>query len=202
MRPIPQPHLLDPDRLLINDRGGFFADHEARATELDKALHETCSYAQQLWQTLDSARQYLTECLPPDPRGPDSMHAPLGAHPTGPEDDGGWNDWMATFAAVSSVMCGPHGDSGYGLKEAEQAATIRRDAPTVLLRRHHPELQQQPGSSAHTSPSGVSPATGIADAGGRSADRRSTSKTVGIALLVVLAVRGLLGPRSQRPTNA
>ena len=131
------------------------------------------------------------------------MHAPLGAHPTGPEDDGGWNEWMATFAAVSSVMCGPHGDSGYGLKEAEQAATIRRDAPTVLLRRHHPELQQHGGSSDPQTPSrGVSTGPGIADPGSRNADRRSTSKTVGIALLVVLAVRGLLAPRSQRPTNA
>lgn len=31
MQPIPKPHILDPDRILDNDRGDFTADHKARA---------------------------------------------------------------------------------------------------------------------------------------------------------------------------
>lgn len=96
MQPIPTPQILDPDRQLANDRGSLSTaeDHEARAELLDKALHETCAYAQQLWHQLDADRQYLMGSLPPDPRSP-GPHPRASASPTGPDDQQGWDNWIA-----------------------------------------------------------------------------------------------------------
>lgn len=57
--PIHSPQVLDPDRPLANDRGGFSTsdDDKSRAELLDNALHETCAYAEQLWENLDAVRQ-------------------------------------------------------------------------------------------------------------------------------------------------
>src|SRR3954462_9125240 len=112
-RPIPEPELLDPGRMLVDDRDGFTVDdHRDRANLLAAALEDSCRYAQALWQQLDDVRGDLIRCLPGDPPRPHARrHATA---PTGPDDEAGWDDWIATYAAVTSVLCGPHGDSGFG----------------------------------------------------------------------------------------
>lgn len=153
MQPIPTPQVLDPDRVLDNDRGDFTADHEARSKLLETALHESCSYAQQLWDTTNALRAYLMDSLPPDPRAP-GAHPAVGASPTGPDDEQGWNNWVNAYAAVTSVLCGPHGDSGYGLGEARHAAELRRSAPNLTLYVDHPELSGDSEADATRANSG------------------------------------------------
>jgi hypothetical protein len=120
---IPKPEVLNPHRILKNDVDNFVANHEAREVLLQRALDETCSYADKLWDDLNAVRQYLLDCLPPDPR---TTSTPTGAAPTGPDDDQGWQNWVTAFAAVTSVLCGPHGDSGFGLSRAEEEQRRRR----------------------------------------------------------------------------
>lgn len=122
---IGKPELLDPHRVLENDIDNFTANHEARAVLLQRALNDSCSYADQLWDTLNAARQYLLDCLPPDPHSAPATTA-IGAAPTGPDDEPGWQNWITAFASVTSVLCGPHGDSGFGLDRAQQEARRRR----------------------------------------------------------------------------
>lgn len=131
MHSIPQPELLDPGRTLTDDRDDFtIAEHRNRANLLASALEDSCHYAQALWQQLDEVRHYLVRSLPDDPQRPDAQrHATA---PTGPDDDAGWEDWMATYAAVTSVLCGPRGDSGFGADEARSEAYVRREAPVPV----------------------------------------------------------------------
>lgn len=137
MQPIPEPELLDPSRMLTDDRDDFtLAEHRDRANLLAQALEDSCRYAQQLWHRLDEVREYLVRSLPDDPQRPDARRAATA--PTGPDDDAGWDDWMATYAAVTSALCGPHGDSGFGADEARREARARRVAP-VPVRPHPPE---------------------------------------------------------------
>jgi len=123
---IPKPQVLDPNRLLRDDRERQFSkDHRTRAEVLEIALHESCAYAQQLWDDLNAMRQYLLDSLPPDPHitaGPIA----IAAAPTGPDDEQGWQDWITAFAAVTSALCGPNGDSGFGLSRAREEAQRRR----------------------------------------------------------------------------
>jgi hypothetical protein len=130
---IPKPQMLDPDRMLINTRGNMGGEEqETRAQILEQGLHQSCGYAEQLWETLDGIRHFLVEMLPPDPRTP-NPRATASASPTGPDDEQGWQRWIQAYAAVNSVMTGPNGDSGYGLKEARRQAQLRREAPVLTL---------------------------------------------------------------------
>ena len=95
MHPIPQPHALDPDRILDEDRDDMPADHQVRAALLAKGLHEACGYSQQLWNTLAATREYLMTSLPSDPRSP-GAHPTLSASPTGSDDTEGWDRWIDT----------------------------------------------------------------------------------------------------------
>src|SRR6185437_787994 len=104
MHSIPTPQVLDPDRILVNDRNNFTVDHESRADQLNEALHASCAYAQQLWHDLDAIRGYLLHSLPPDPRQP-MQNPTASASPTGPDDDAGWDNWVAAYAAVTSILC-------------------------------------------------------------------------------------------------
>jgi len=185
MQPIPTPHVLDPDRILVNDRGAFTASHEKRAAALEAALKETCEYAQQLWQNLDEARKYLMNSLPPDPRAPDP-HPTASASPTGPDDEQGWEDWITAYASVTSVLAGPHGDSGFGLGEARRAARDRRTAPALTPAAEHPELpptQPEPGPPPRAEARPAKPNSSIA-------------KIAGMTVTAVLVLRGL---RPRRP---
>jgi hypothetical protein len=130
-----QPHVLDPNRLLINDLNEFTADHEAMSTALKAALDETCEYAQQLWEELDAVRHYLIDAAPQDPRISDGPVRSC-ATPSGPDDDEGWTKWSSAYARVTTLLAGPNGDSGYGEQEAAReqrdrrlAATAERDQP-------------------------------------------------------------------------
>lgn len=137
--PIPQPLVLDPDRELSDDREDMTVEeHRSRARRLDAALHDTCDYAKQLWTDVARARQYLFDSLPPDPRRPASER--VGTSPTGPDDDAGWQRWEDAYSELTSVLAGPHGDSGMGRSEARAAATLRRTAPNARLRAEHPDL--------------------------------------------------------------
>lgn len=181
MQPIPSPQVLDPDRILANDRGDFTIDHEARAQLLEEALHETCGYAQQLWRDLDAVRSYLLDSLPPDPRSP-GQHLIASAAPTGPDDEDGWTNWITAFAAVTSVLCGPHGDSGYGLGEARHQAALRRSAPVLRIRADHAQ------DTSATNETSISEETEPAPASGRRSWPAHTATTI---VLGLFALRGL-----------
>jgi hypothetical protein len=184
METIPQPHILDPDRLLADDRGGFGTkdDRKARADLLDAALHETCEYAQKLWHDLNAVRQYLLDSLPPDPRLP-GMDLTASASPTGPDDDEGWEKWLDVYAEVSSVLCGPHGDSGFGRTEAQHEADIRRTARVLAI---SPDARD-----ARTDPDPEPPRPAGHEAG-RSAPAWLPALQGGVvALVAAMALRGL-----------
>jgi hypothetical protein len=182
-QPIPEPELLNPDRINRDAREQFTAeDHRARGDLLSKALEESCAYARQLWETLDAQRLYLLQSLPPDPRTP-GAHA-VGASPTGPDDETGWRNWIGAFAATTSALCGAHGDSGFGLSEARQQAQLRRTAPEMQLLTHHPELQ-------HTEPDPDSSETSSEPPAKQAPKKSAAAKMIAGVLVGVLAVRGL-----------
>jgi len=126
MEPIPMPEVLDPGRVLGDSRQDMGLEaHRARAQLLNAALQETCAYGTKLWTDLNTVRRYLMNSLPADPATPGNRMV-VGASPTGPDDDAGWNNWIDAYAAVTSALAGPRGDSGHGLSEARQAAQLRR----------------------------------------------------------------------------
>jgi hypothetical protein len=208
--PIPKPQVLDPHRLLVNDEDDFTANHEARAALLQRALETSCSYADQLWDDLNAMRQYLLDCLPPDPHTTTGLVA-TGAAPTGPDDEQGWQNWMNAFAAVTSVLCGPHGDSGFGLSRARQEAQLRRDVPVSPARPSAtPDAPRPaPGTTPDAATRMVTPsptpgAEPAVNEGTRSPNRspgtRHLLRPVATAVLIVLALRGLR-PRRAIPTD-
>jgi hypothetical protein len=182
LQPIPKPQLLDPDRIVDPNREDMTVDHESAAKELRQALEATAAYGTQLWDHLDGVRQYLMESLPPDPRaaGP---HNQLGAHPTGPDDIDGWQRWVDAYASVTSVLAGSHGDSGYGLGAAREAARLRATAPNVRLAARVQASTERAESEM-------------------SAERRFglALRGIGLAALGLLALRGLR-PR-EKPSSA
>lgn len=128
---VPMPTVLDPDRMHSDDRDDMTVlEHRSRAQQLDDALHETCEYAQQLWRTLQAARQYLMDSIPSDPSTGEFNRA--SAAPTGIDDQEGWRHWIDVYATVTSALAGPHGDSGLGRNEASEAARRRRARPVLL----------------------------------------------------------------------
>jgi hypothetical protein len=191
--PVPMPQILDPDRLLTRERDDMTAgEHRSRAKQFEDALNESCEYAQQLWKRLEQTRDYLVRMLPPDPHDPD-YSGPYGAAPTGPDDEAGWEAWIDAYSEVTSALAGPHGDSGYGRSEARLVAQFRRDVDPAAgqtpsgdpARETEPVTSASPTSSAHqpepSPPSGVD-----ADAGPARRLRQA-----GLAVLTVLALRGL-----------
>jgi hypothetical protein len=188
MQSIPEPHLLDPDRIIDPTRGEFVADHKARSEALEKALHESCAYAEQLWQHVDALRSYLMDSLPPDPRAPEA-DLRAGAAPTGPDDEVGWEHWINAYSAATSVLCGPQGDSGFGLSEARAAAQIRRSAPSSRLVAAHPYSALSVAET--TAETYARKDLAVSDV------VRSRGRTAAVVVLVLLAARGLL-PRRER----
>jgi len=168
MQPIPIPHVLDPDHYL-DDGGG---------EGLESALAQTCAYGRQLWENLDTTRAYLMASLPPDPRKP-GPHPALGASPTGPDDEEGWAAWIAAYAAITSVLCGPHGDSGFGAGEAREAARARRTAPNLRVAARLGAGRETPPPVPNERPGWL-------------------VRAAGVAALALLVVRGL----RRRPLSA
>jgi hypothetical protein len=181
---IPTPQVLDPDRVLVNARGDLTADHESRAKLLEVALHDSCAYAQQLWHDLDAMRGYLLNSLPPDPRTP-GVHTTVSASPTGPEDDTGWDNWINAYSAVTSVLCGPHGDSGFGVTEARHAANLRRTAPIVRVHADHP------GTGTHIDQEHAQRAQAATERRPQESRGPRFARVAGTTMLVLLALRGL-----------
>jgi hypothetical protein len=178
MQPIPMPEVLDPDRVSRDEREGMTAeDHRSQAELLDKALHETCDYARTLWDHLDANRAYLLDSLPPDPRIP-GKPTTAGASPTGPDDDDGWQHWITAFSRTTSALCGPRGDSGFGLSQAREAAQVRRSAPVLTL------------------PTSGPPAA--ADDGARPAGARDLRTRVALRAAAAIAL-GAIAVRALRP---
>lgn len=125
MYDIPQPEVLDPDRIGTNrDTMSSSQQHHELAERVIAELRESCAYGRALWEQLNAVRHYLVESLP----RPAESGAPLGgAHPTGHDDVAGWQAWFDTYAAVVSILEGPRGDSGFGRDEARQIAKSRLD---------------------------------------------------------------------------
>jgi len=121
---IPRPEVLDPHRPLRRHGTELFEDNRPEVDVLRQALEDSCGYADQLWHTLDQLRAYLLVSLPPDPSTAGAGR--IGASPAGPDDDDGWQAWIQAFAATTSVLCGPHGDGGFGLSRARQESQRRR----------------------------------------------------------------------------
>lgn len=198
MDTIPKPQVLDPDRPLRHRGTEFTQDDRPESELVAIALHESCEYADQLWDHLNAMRQYLLDSLPPDPRAP-GPHTTASASPTGPDDEQGWQSWTNAFAGVASVLCGPRGDSGFGLSRAREEARIRRTAPALNLRADHPDLD----SAARTEPSvapdvrRVNPLYVHASSSARqdvTGPRWSPARMVGAAAIGILALRRLRRP--------
>lgn len=191
MYEIPKPELLNPDRENRDDREDFTAkDHRSQSQLLAKALGESCAYADQLWEQVNALRGYLLDSLPPDPRTP-GPHTTASASPTGPDDEDGWTRWIAAFATTTSVLCGSHGDSGFGLSRAREEARLRRTAHALTLHARHPRLdgpEPTPTVSHGPAPAAQPPDEPPAHA---TTTTRSIGKTVAAAVVTVLALRGL-----------
>lgn len=193
MQEIPKPELLDPDRVDRDDREDMTAeDHRSQAQLLSKALEESCGYADQLWQQLNEVRAYLLASLPPDPRLPGHKDT-ASASPTGPDDQVGWERWISTFANTTSVLCGAHGDSGFGLSTAKEEAQVRRTAQVLNMQHRLVEdgIKPPPGFEAS-----AAPAAAPAPAAAASATARGWSalKIAGAVVTGALALRGLRRP--------
>lgn len=134
---------MDPDRPLRSRGTDFTEDDRPEAELLHIALKESCAYAEQLWDVLNQQRAYLLASLPPDPRSPDAVRQ-IGASPTGPEDGPGWDRWISAFATATSALCGPQGDSGFGLSRARHEAELRRNAPVYRLAPTDERLGREP----------------------------------------------------------
>jgi hypothetical protein len=136
MHVIPKPQLLDPERPLRDLGPRLTADHRSRAEVLDIALHDSCRYAEHLWDTLNATRQYLLDTLPgtPDLTG----HLRQTASPAGPDDDEGWARWSEAFTAVASALCGPGGNPGFGHDRAQEESQHRRFALARATTPDHP----------------------------------------------------------------
>lgn len=120
---VPKPQVLDPDRILGDEREEMtLEEHRDRARELDAALKDSCAYAQQLWDRLNGLRTYLVNSLPQPRLSTDALG---GASPTGPDDEAGWHAWIEAYAEATSILAGPHGDSGFAVDEARQIARAR-----------------------------------------------------------------------------
>jgi len=135
--PFPLPQVLQPERPhLVGSQQT--ADRDGRISLLQEALDSACQYGKTLWQQVESLRAYLLASLPPDPRVPGPHQS--AASPTGPDDEQGWQRWMAAYAAATSALAGPQGDSGFGARQARQEADLRRNAPNIRLLANHPAL--------------------------------------------------------------
>lgn len=172
---IPQPQVLDPDRPLRRRGTQFTEDDRPEVELLAKALHESCDYATQLWRTLDAMRGYLLASLPSDPSDPEADRR--CARPSGPDDEPGWQAWIDAFASVTSALCGPHGDSGFGLGRGREEAQRRRSAPLppMAVEATEPRTHVDPGGDERT----PVPATG------HGARRAHWALTVALGVLAV-----------------
>ncbi|MEO9139431.1 MAG: hypothetical protein ABI345_10235 [Jatrophihabitans sp.] len=202
MQQITKPEPLDPDRPLHNDRSHFLPGDQPESEALTSALHESCAYADQLWEALNAMRGYLLDSLPADPRTTDPDTTPAtSASPTGPDDELGWTRWTDAFADITSILCGPNGDSGFGRSRAQEEATARRrslhgaqhaDTDGVAEVAHHSQHRLPPA------------ATRVESAEANRAvihQSRRPSGSAAVALVLAGAVVGGLRPRRSKTAD-
>jgi hypothetical protein len=107
------------------------------------------------------------------------------------------------------VLCGPHGDSGFGVSEATEAMQRRRQGaapPAVDEGAPTQDAPEPAGSSVAASTSAASMSAASTSAASTSAasmpvaERRpvTAAKAAGFAALGVLALRGLFAGRAGR----
>lgn len=217
MEKIPMPILLDPQRPRLEGQLSL-DDANQQAHDLDKALRQAADYGRYLWRQIDAVRHYLLE-VAPDPDADDDVHRWFTA-PRGPDDDHGWDRWKTAYEAITSVLAGPAGDSGFGRHEAAQEA-LRRRGPVgdpelkaqyvrTAARRAAAAEQLKTPSSAADSPDPGSP-TEPAAAPDRSGDglgpppalpNPPAGRPTGhVPLALVAAAAFLLGVASGRPAR-
>jgi hypothetical protein len=184
MQPISEPELLDAGRALDDEREDFTREqHRDRARLFAGALKDSCEYARQLWHELDAVRGYLVRSLPEPAGRPGSVGR--ATTPAGPDDEAGWQDWMDTYARVTSVLAGSHGDAGFGAAEARRLARERREV--VVPVEGHPDAIAAPTPRKHR------PADGVFSA---------LTRPVPMVVLLALAARGLRRRRGPVPLSA
>lgn len=197
IQPIPMPQVLDPDRTLSDEREEMSEEeHRDRARKLSTALKEACDYGKQLWNDLAAVRRYLVDALPADPRAP-GEHPTDTASPTGPDDDEGWDKWITAYAAITSSLAGPHGDSGFGLTEARQVAQLRRTAPVLSVptsgtSEHEADKPEDADTSA------VIETRRVVVGPHEARSKRDRLRDVGVGAAVGLTVAALTRPRRGR----
>ena len=123
MEDIPMPILLDPERPRLTGKE-HNVDAAGQAELLQHELDRVTAYGRHLWSQLHAVRVHLVESLP-DP-GADTEPERLLTAPRGAGDDAGWQRWQAAYAAVTSALAGPGGDSGFGRHEAALETRARR----------------------------------------------------------------------------
>ena len=99
-------------------------------------------------------------------------------------------NWIDAFAATTSVLCGSHGDSGFGLSGARQEAQLRRTAPALTrpVDRLEPTAPPPAADDAMTD----SPAPGTVEAAPSNGDPATRFvKAAAVGVIAVLALRGL-----------
>ena len=140
MYEIPKPELLDPDRVERNDRerlhrrgpslaGAAARQGARRVLRLRRPTLEPGRRAARLPARQPAARTRAPPARTPQRRLPDR-----------PRRRGGLDQWINAFATTTSVLCGAHGDSGFGLSRAREEARLRRTAPELLVHAQHPDL--------------------------------------------------------------
>lgn len=188
MESIPKPEVLDAGRVLRDDREDMSAsEHRDQAQVLDAALHQSCDYATQLWETLDSVRGYLYHNLPP-------VQSAAAGDEAGPDWPEGEQDWIEVSAAVTSVLCGPHGDSGFGRERAVQEAQRRRSPAPPQSQTVSPPPGPTSSEVSHAGSHDPQPSpTPLRD--GRAGQ---TARRLAAVVLIALAARGM---RPRRPAS-
>jgi hypothetical protein len=144
------PTLLTPDRQVVNSRGDFVdRDRQNLIPALERCVADLCAYSQKLWNDMTAMPTYLLHDQPPSRWEGQQIGQPQGdlggdIQPTtttseeavGAADDAdgpvAWSTWIAAYAAVTSVLAGAHGDSGFGMHEAHALARLRQRMPSAL----------------------------------------------------------------------
>lgn len=149
--PVPIPSVLDASGPHLAGAAEQ-ADAEKQLAVVREAMEAACDYGRQLWRDVDALRSYLLRSLPSDPSAPGPHTG--ATSPRGPDDDTGWQDWVGAYGEASSVLAGPDGDSGFGLKQAQHEAEVRRASPSMRLLWAHPQLfgdESAPADAQHRS---------------------------------------------------
>jgi len=177
MTEIPRPDLLEPDRVVRQQRGTppESDDLKAEIEILEGALRDSCGYATQLWERLDALREYLVGILPPGP---------------GFTEERAWDEWIDAYAGVTSVLAGPREDSGFGADEARRLARARREFPPGSTPTPETIVAEPPEEESESSADGSEPGNLAERLGGPGAGR--------IGMLASAALAGWVYGRSGR----